>query len=249
VANVFSIADTDWFRFLVAPGQLTLTATAQSFGSLELRLFAPDGTTLVGSDVNGGSGSINYNVPTTGFYYAEVTGFAGATGGYTLSVSGVVPDDHGNNAATATAIVVPSTSTGTISLSGDSDYFSFAAIAGRQYRFETLGGGTLSNTTLTLYGTNGTTQIAFNDNSIGLLSLITWTVPTSGTYYIAVRGFGSSTGTYTLSVTQVGGASAVYAGADESFQPDTPLEAAFASFAEESHVKRVRPRFAPEVRG
>jgi hypothetical protein len=48
-------------------------------------------------------------------------------------------------------------------------------------------------------GTDGTTELAYNDdNGAGLDSLIDWVAPASGTYYIEVSGFGSASGSYDL---------------------------------------------------
>ena len=110
-------------------------------------------------------------------------------------------DDYGNNAATAAAIGVPSSTAGTIETGGDVDWFKFQAAAGKSYVF-TVALGTLPDSVLYLYDTNGAKQLAFNDDyGSGGASQITWTAPTAGVYYLAVAGYGGSdVGTYTLSV-------------------------------------------------
>jgi hypothetical protein len=60
--------------------------------------------------------------------------------------------------------------------------------------------GTLSDSTLTLYDVNGTSQLAFNDDFDGLASKVSFIIPADGTYFLAVRGFGVETGTYTLEI-------------------------------------------------
>jgi hypothetical protein len=111
-------------------------------------------------------------------------------------------DDHGDNAATSTAIAVPESISGEISPGTDEDWFRFNATAGCSYTLETTL-ATLSDSRLSLYSTNGTTQLAFDDDGgVGLASRIDWTCPASGTYYAEVAAFSfSQTGTYTLDVT------------------------------------------------
>jgi subtilisin family serine protease len=110
-------------------------------------------------------------------------------------------DDHGGSAATATTVAVSSATAGTLEANGDTDWFAFQAVAGKSYVIN-VQLGTLDDSVLYLYGVNGTTQLAYNDDyGSGTGSQITWTAPSSGAYYLAVGGYGSSgTGTYTLNV-------------------------------------------------
>ncbi|MCD6101650.1 MAG: choice-of-anchor J domain-containing protein, partial [Candidatus Cloacimonetes bacterium] len=90
---------------------------------------------------------------------------------------------------------------------GDVDYFSFAATAGLAYTFTTddLPGSSnnVGDTKMYLYDTDGTTQLAFDDDSgPGYYSQIVYTIETDGTYYVKVVGYGSSyTGDYLLTMT------------------------------------------------
>ncbi|HLQ43648.1 MAG TPA: pre-peptidase C-terminal domain-containing protein [Planctomycetaceae bacterium] len=110
-------------------------------------------------------------------------------------------DDHGNTPSTATPVSVPSTTGGNLEVAGDNDFFRFTAVSGVTYTLSTTL-GTLTDTTLTLYGTDGTTLLAFNDDSGGTLaSRIEWVAPANGNYYFDVRGFlDNSAGTYTVAV-------------------------------------------------
>ena len=115
-------------------------------------------------------------------------------------------DDHGNNAASATPTGANSTNTGTIEFPGnDTDWFAFTVPAGANVTLETLpGGGSLGDTTLRLYNTNGVSQIAFNDDinfPSNLYSRINYTAATTGTYYVAVGSYDTNTGSYTLRIT------------------------------------------------
>lgn len=122
--------------------------------------------------------------------FVSVTVLADSTGG----------DDHSDSPSGATIVGSDGTITsGNIETAGDNDYFQFLATSGQTYRIET--GGNI-DTVLHLYDTNGTTQLAEDDDSgPGLLSLITWTAPSTNNYFVRVRHFSSGTGSYTLSVT------------------------------------------------
>jgi len=60
---------------------------------------------------------------------------------------------------------------------------------------------TLSDSTLTLFANNGTTQLAFNDDHNGPGSRIVWTAPALNKYYVQVAAPGDETGTYDLLIT------------------------------------------------
>jgi hypothetical protein len=92
---------------------------------------------------------------------------------------------------------------------GDVDFVKFAASAGSSYvmRAFELGGRPFNDTTLTLYGPDGQTPLAYNDDhemeSPGA-SRIEWTAPDSATYFLKVAQFNPASGgcafTYLLQV-------------------------------------------------
>ena len=109
-------------------------------------------------------------------------------------------DDHGDNAASSTAIDVPSTTAGNIEPARDTDWFRINTIAGATYEISTVI-GTVRDTTLTLIAPDGNTVVAFDDDGgPGFASSIQWTAPTSNTYYVQVGAFNVRTGTYELEV-------------------------------------------------
>jgi hypothetical protein len=156
------------------------------------------------SSISGGQASIT--IGTSGWNAGSHQIFARAqdnTGAWSACAATTLtvlpPDDYGNSAAAATAIGMPSSTAGAIETTSDVDWFKFQAVAGKTYVL-TVGLGTLPDSVLYLYDTNGAGQLAINDDyGSGNASQITWTAPTSGTYYAAVAGYGSNTGTYTLS--------------------------------------------------
>ena len=96
---------------------------------------------------------------------------------------------------------------GNVAAAGEQEWFSFAATAGASYQIET-DLQTLDDTMVDLIDTDGHSLLVENDdddrNPNTYASYIEWTCPASGTYYIMVQGYGSSTGTFGLTLTQGG---------------------------------------------
>jgi hypothetical protein len=117
-------------------------------------------------------------------------------------------DDHGDTYYTATSISTDGTLySGSIETGGDVDYFSFFATSGYTYVIETSDLGFGSDTYIYLYSTNGTTEIDHDDDGgADAASRMELAATSSGTYYIKVRHFNSSSGigTYKISVTSSG---------------------------------------------
>ena len=92
---------------------------------------------------------------------------------------------------------------------GDIDYVKFGVVAGAHLALTTDNLATGVDTTLTLYDTDGVTQLAYND--IDPLnppaSRIDWIAPASGTYFLKAAHFNPATGgcsqTYELAVRRV----------------------------------------------
>jgi len=155
----------------------------------------PSGAAVVSVNFSGGQGS--------------------EPGGIPLSASDMAGDPttpesfvaNWNDASASTPVALPCVTAGAIEVPTDADWFQFVAAAGTQYVFETAL-GTLADTVLTLYDTDGITSLAEDDNGgVGNASRILYTFNAPGTYYLRVRSYGSPhVGTYTLSVAAVVGA-------------------------------------------
>ena len=102
-------------------------------------------------------------------------------------------------------VAVNGSSTGTLEVAGDRDWFSVQLVAGTTYTIRLLGAasgnGTLTDPYLRLHDNAGT-LLAQNDDSGGTLeSQLSFTPATTGTYYLDVGAYNDGlTGTYRVSV-------------------------------------------------
>ena len=103
-------------------------------------------------------------------------------------------DDHGDTFASATLIAIPSTTEGELD-AGDKDYFRVEVAAAGTLRIETTGS---TDTYGTLFDSDEASLETDDDDGPGLNFMIERSVA-AGSYYVEVRGFGSSTtGAYEL---------------------------------------------------
>ena len=124
------------------------------------------------------------------------------------------PDSYEPDNSAAQARVIPTDGTTQDHLNTpttEEDWFKFNAVAGHPYEIHTMllndinQSDTAANDTLLyLYGTNGTTQLGFNDD-VGYAtwymgyyfyreSIISWTAPAAGTYYVQELQWGPTAG-------------------------------------------------------
>ena len=128
------------------------------------------------------------------------------------------PDDFasslGDSSAPVGQLSVGGSATGMLQQAGDRDWFAVTLQAGVTYSFNEVGfhggGGTLGDAYLRLHDASGAT-LAENDDTTASGqnpdSTISLTVATSGTYYLEAGAFADGyQGSYTVSVTQTGGA-------------------------------------------
>lgn len=105
-------------------------------------------------------------------------------------------DDHGNTAATATLVAVPSNTNGVIENNADEDWFKFVLTSSAQITAKTT-------SSLDTYGyllNSAGTQIAYNDDTNGLNFQIVSTL-NAGTYYIRMHTYNkASSGSYVLNL-------------------------------------------------
>ena len=197
--------DRDFFFFSAEGGREYRIETHLGFDTV-LVLYGPDGDYLVEDDDSGDSGAsrLEWVAPSSDTYYIEVSGFSDTLGTYQLSLSELgaqSPDDHGDARSGATRIRDGEFLDGDIERDGDRDFFSFSAEGGREYRIETHLG---VDTVLVLYGPDGDYLVEDDDSGDSGASRLEWVAPSSDTYYIEVSGFESTTGTYQLSLLELG---------------------------------------------
>ncbi|MCA8922409.1 MAG: fibronectin type III domain-containing protein, partial [Planctomycetes bacterium] len=224
VGRIDYAGDVDFFAVqLVSQGRYVFEITdLQNNMDTVMTLYNSGGTDLV-TDDDGGNGlasRIEYRATQTGVHYLKVEHYdAGASeGGYTLALrdlgggsgGGTVGsgDDHGNDASSATRITAGTPVRGACEIGGDQDWFAIDLRAGRDYEFRTDDMQNGMDTILALYGTDGTSQLAENDDLNGLASGIDFTAPADGTYYLRVVHYDNTgTGNYTVGGVDVGGSS------------------------------------------
>lgn len=129
--------EKDWFAFSVVAGSTYLLEVE---GADELRLFDEDGTTELRMATPGFVSHIPFTNPQI-VWEPSVSAdlFLEVTDSFRKSYELIVRelnDDHGNQATTATNIVVPSNTAGNLEVDVELDWFSFAARSGVTYLIE-----------------------------------------------------------------------------------------------------------------
>lgn len=199
------VDDGDLFKVSLTAGVSYLFTLGASAGGLPdpyLVLYNTQ-SELVTFDDDGGGGlnaQILYTATATGTYYLAAYDAATGTGRYTLSAA-TSSDDYPWSTSTAGVVTVDAgASTGVINVAGDADLFRLTLSAGTRYTIDlqrTDGG--LTDPYLTLYGPDAV-ELAFDDDSAGNGNArITFTAPSSGTYYVGAFDYATGTGGYTLS--------------------------------------------------
>ena len=137
----------------------------------------------------------------TGEDIANVVALYGAKGG-------VIADDYLATTATTGLVAIGGSKTGWVETAGDVDWFKVSLVAGHAYRFDlegsATGAGTLADPALELRSSTGALISSYDNGGTGLNSRGTYTVQTSGTYYLAAQAkSASATGTYTLTAVDI----------------------------------------------
>lgn len=215
-----------------APGSIVACDMADFDGDGDLKLVDADGTTLLTLDDDGGSGAasrVRWTAHSSVRLYVVVAAPGPGLGRYHLKITDV-SNDHGDGAADATSVSVPSITAGEIEVRQDIDWFVFTAEEGETYLLD-MHLETLSDRIVTLVDADGTTQLAKNDRGRiwipvdhsdeweairldgtplflregdpGPTSRLQWTATSSGPLYVVVAPFGDDVGGYQLEITEV----------------------------------------------
>jgi subtilisin family serine protease len=226
------------------------------------------GDQLIGTatSITGGQASISLNTGTmaAGTYeiFARVVDAAGHwSNAVSAALVVTAANNGGASAATALSVNVGGTVSGALSTPGAVQWFKFQAVAGKNYILQTSL-GTLPDSFLTLYGQDGRTALAQNDDIApgNYASRILWNAPASGTFYVAVSSYnGSYSGSYTLQVLAKNGPPTLAAIANQTMPPGGALAIPLSSaspnglplsyFAEAFVSGRVASNIAATVSG
>jgi len=116
---------------------------------------------------------------------------------YATRADEVEPND---DCTTANALTVGDPMNGAI-VAGEQDWFEVNLLTGDCFSFETHAGD-IGDTKLYVYDTDCVTELEYNDDGgEGYYSLIEFTAPADGAYYVVVTGYGATTaGTYILTM-------------------------------------------------
>jgi len=110
-------------------------------------------------------------------------------------------DNYAESIGSAILISLNTAVQGTISCGGDVDYFKLQLVAGRTYKIslEALTSDYFDDH-LTFYDSSGS-ELTYNDDSSGQNAQISYTISSTGTYYVQASGFnGGQCGSYVLAV-------------------------------------------------
>jgi hypothetical protein len=197
--------DRDWFSFVAVEGvTYRFWTTLETLTDSRLWVYDRDGINpLVFNDDGPATKAsfIRWKAPKNGTYYVVVDAAdPSLVGKYGLQIESN-GDDYGDNAANAWPVTTPILIGGDINEPFDVDWFSFNATAGVTYRVATAL-NSLTDSILRLFDVDGTTQLAMDDDGgVGATSLIEWTAPADGKYFVEVSGVEWRTGSYHLSIT------------------------------------------------
>ena len=193
--------DVDLFAFETEAGQLyQIDVEGRTLLSSRLALYDAAEWELASDNDQSDSPDMQivWRAPDSATYYVAVGSHG--TGTYAVIVTrSDLPDDHADSAAGATAVEVGASTSGVLEYGNDTDSFAFEAESGGTYEIEVML-GTLGDSVVELFDEDGSLLEYNDDHGDTLASRIEWTAPSSGTYYVQVRGYGSQGGSYTLAI-------------------------------------------------
>lgn len=195
--------DRDYFSFVAQRG-VRYSITAELDTSPGVSITVQDAPGKIEAANAGVGTTLDWIATTSGTYYVVVAAPSPASvdvGTYALRVddNDSLLDRHGDTEALATAIVVGSTYSSSLSPEGDLDYFTFRSERGARYNFE-LTYGTAGAVSLTVSGAAGGPVVARN---FGEGTDLVWIAPDDNDYVVAISGsprVQNTTGTYSLKV-------------------------------------------------
>jgi hypothetical protein len=136
-------------------------------------------------------------------YYVRATGAKYTTGAFALRVTSAPRDDYGNTLDAAKAWQISSSGSGAISgqinYADDVDVFALVATRTGVMQASMSKWGSRNHLDSELFAYNAAGELlAYNDDSVGLDSRVTFDVVAGRTYYLKAGSFDASTGKYRL---------------------------------------------------
>ena len=198
--------DQDWFRVSLVAGQKyefrLNAASVDGLSDPQLSLY-DNFSSLLALNYDGDDGlnsRIVFTPSFSGTYYLEANDTLTSTGNYIISAE-FVSDDYPDSTATTGVVAIGGSTTGSIEISGDQDWFKVSLVAGQTYEFRLNSASVsgLSDPELFLYNDFGSLLAVNNDGDDGLNSRIVYTASKSGAYYLGAGDHLTNTGDYTVS--------------------------------------------------
>jgi streptogramin lyase len=150
------------------------------------------------------------------------------------SLESVVAETEPNgDVGTADSVALGDRATGVLNPAGDVDTWSVDLVAGQFFSVDVdaFEFGSPLDATLTLIAPDGTTVLAFNDDFDNFDSRISFLIPSSGRYYVVIRGFGNQGGPEDSYAINFGKVECAQVGADQ--EPNgTPATASPAAIGD-----------------
>lgn len=216
--TLHNAADQDWYRFEGISG-MTYSFWSTGHADTKIFLYEDNGTTLLDEDDDDGELN-NYNLsftPTVSACYklkvVAVTGWIGAYhfySSYTAPADSYEPDDSSSQLTYLSISNINQTQDHTLHVNSDQDWFRFQGYPGACYTFYSTYS---SDTIIYLYDDNGTTLLAWDDESGDLNNFKLEFTPTANALYkLKVVAYENVTGYYGFNYS--------YNAYPDSFEPD-----------------------------
>lgn len=188
--------DVDWLSFDAVQDHLYRVDCATASGWCRFTVYEPSGqAAYLGLPTAGGV----VHAPQTGTMTVRLPDGASSSWmePYTLTVTDLGPEDHGDTDATATPYTTFGASVpGVLGYAADLDVFRFDGVAGQTYAITCVGcrvSAHMGSASLLPW-----TPTVFDATPQGIL------VPTTGPVFVTVHGYSSLSSTYALSIEQTG---------------------------------------------
>ncbi len=194
--------DEDWFRFYGVANWTYQFSSSYNTDTM-IELYEDDGVTLIASNDDGG-GDLNfllYIIPTTSSYYKlKVRGYGANTGAYDFHFQLTTVADYyepNDSPESCTQFAINNYATGnpySLHTHIDQDWFQFYGLSGLNCNFWSTG---VLDTQAWLYQEDGTTQLAYDDDSGEEYNFsLNYTLPADGWYKLKITSWGGSLGLY-----------------------------------------------------